>query len=447
MVEAQYIDLFTQFRHVIDENSAAGLNECRDKAFEAFKKQGFPTKKQEEYHHTDVARFFEEDYGLNLKQLGKKFNPYVSYVCDVPDLSTYLFYLVNDLFFNENIPTSGLPEGVFVGSLKAFANSHPDTFSKYYSQIADINNNGIVAFNTMFAQDGFIVYVPENVIIEKPLQLINILQSRINYLVNRRLFIIAEDGSQVKVLACDHTMDHSKFLATQVTEIYAGKNAVVDFYELEENSEKVVRLSNTFIHQEASSSVLTNNVTLQSGVTRNNYRVKLAGENAETYVCGIVVADGEQKVDNHAFLDHAVPHCQSTQLFKYVLQENATGAFCGRILVEKDAQKTMAYQTNRNLCTSPSARMYSKPQLEIYADDVKCSHGLTTGQLDEDALFYMRSRGIAEQEARYMLIQAFAVDVLQHIRLDSLKDRLIELIDKRFKGEKAHCGGNCAICK
>ncbi len=446
MVEKQYTDIFTQYRKLIDDNSAAGLNACRDKAFEAFSRLGFPTNKLEEYHHTDVAKFFEKDYGLNLKQLGKEFNPYGSHICDVPDLSTFLFFLVNDLFYNENLPVSKLPQGVYVGSIKEFSKTHADIFAKYYGQIADVENNGVVAFNTMFAQDGFVVYVPKNTEIDKPLQLINVLQSSVDYLVNRRILIIAEEGARLKLLSCDHTVDSSKFLVTQVTEIFAGKNARVDFYELEANSEDVIRLSSTFVHQEEASNVVSNNVVLQCGITRNNYRVNFLGEHAESSVCGLAVIENEQRVDNYAFLNHAVPNCKSTQLFKYVLQGSAVGVFCGRILVAKDAQKTEAYQTNRNLCISPKARMFSKPQLEIYADDVKCSHGLTTGQLDEEALFYLRARGIPKQAAYDMLMQAFAAEVLQHIRVPSVRERLIELLERRFKGDVSRCG-NCMICK
>ncbi len=447
MVEKQYIDLFKQFRSTIDEHSCEVMNACRLEAAEALEQSGLPVKGHEDYLRTNVAKFFEAEYGLNLQQLGKGFDPYAAHICNVPELSSALFFMVNDLFYGRNLPENHLPKGVFVGSIREFAQTYPDVARKHYGRIADVKNNGIVAFNTMFAQDGLMVYVPQNVVVEQPIQLINLLQNKVDSLVNRRLLIVAEASSQVKVLVCDHAASGAKFLVTQVTEIYAGENAMVDFYELEETGENVIRLANTFVQQEASSNVLSNNVTLQCGTTRNNYRVKLAGENAEATVCGIVVADKEQHVDTHAFLDHAVPHCQSTQLFKYVLQDHAVGAFCGRILVEQDAQKTMAYQTNRNLITSPTARMYSKPQLEIYADDVKCSHGLTTGQLDENALFYMRARGISEPQARQMLMQAFAVDVLEHIRLDSLKERLINLIDRRFQGEQVRCGGGCSSCR
>lgn len=442
MTAQQYIDLFAQRKQEINQASAPQINALRDNALKAFTELGFPSQEQEDYHHTNVEKIFQSKEFSHIKNEEINFNPYHSHICDVPNLSTLLYFVVNDSY----IPTPHkhqLPEGVFIGNLKEFANTHPQQTQQHYGKIADIYNNGIIAFNTLFAQDGFVIYIPKNTIVETPIQLINLLWGTPNNPVNRRILIIAEDNAQVKILACDHAENHSQTLTTQVTEIYAGKNAMVDFYELEENTTQTCRLANTFVQQQSSSNVLINNISLQTGITRNNYRVKLDGENAEAYVCGIVIADAEQRVDNHAFLDHAKPHCQSTQLFKYILQENAVGAFCGRILVEQDAQKTMAYQTNRNLCISPSSKMYSKPQLEIYADDVKCSHGLTTGQIDENALFYLRSRGISAQEARQLLMQAFALDVLQHIRIDALQEHLIELINKRLKGEKAHCGNHC----
>lgn len=446
MIEQQYIDIFNQYRDKIDSKSVSVLNNLRDKALEAFQKQGFPTKKEEDYLYLDVAAEFLPDFGLNLNRVPFLGNPYISYRCEIPNMTTNLYFVLNDLFHEEHKPRVEYPKGVFVGSFRQFAEQNPEVFAKYYGQVADVYNNGIVAFNSMFVQDGFVIYVPKGVVVEQPIQLINILKSEFNYLVNRRILIIAEDDAQVKLLICDHTVDESQFLATQVTEIFAGKNAIVDYYDLEENSDKVTRLTNTFVHQEESSNVLVNNLTLNTGVSRNNYNVKLNGEHAEAYVCGMVIADRHQYVDNFAFLDHAKPHCTSTQLFKYVLQDEAKGSFCGRILVEKDAQKTQAYQSNNNLCISPTAHMYAKPQLEIYADDVKCSHGLTTGQLDEEALLYLRSRGIGKDAARLMLMQAFTAGVLEHVRIPRLKDRLADLVEKRFKGESARCG-NCAVCK
>lgn len=446
MIETQYIDLFSNHRKMIDDKSAPVLNSMRDKAFEIFKKDGLPTAQLEEYHHIDIAREFIPDFGMNINRVAFDLDPYRDYKCEVPNLSTHLYFVINDSFHTDNMHPMEYPKGVFVGSLSEFAKQQPEICEKYYGQIADMKKPGIVSFNTMFAQDGFVIYVPKGIVIDKPIQMINILKSKVDCLVNRRILIIAEDNAQVKLLVCDHTVDNRHFLVTQVTEVYAGKDAMVDFYELEENSDKVTRLTSTFAKQKENSNVLFNNMTLNCGKTRNNYEVKLDGEYAEAYVCGMVIADKKQYVDNFAYLDHAKPNCTSTQLFKYVLQEEATGAFCGRILVEKDAQKTRAYQSNNNLCTSPDSKMYAKPQLEIYADDVKCSHGLTTGQLDEDALFYLQARGLKKDYARLLLMQAFVIEVLEHVRIPVLKDRLIDLVEKRFRGESARCG-NCAICK
>jgi len=446
MIETQYIDFFNANREAIDEKSAVLMNSSRDEAFEVFKETGFPDEKLEDYQYSNVAEKFISEYGININRYIPSVNPYISYRCNIDNLSTGLYFQLNDVFYDKTLPKINYPNGVFIGGLKTFAEEYPEICSKYYGKIADIRNNGVIAFNTMFAQDGFVVYVPDNTVVGQPIQLINILTSTADFLVNRRLLLIAGKNAEFKLLVCDHTVDDSQFLATQVTEIYADENAHIDFYELEETSSKTIRLANTFVHQEKTSNVMVNNITLHCGYTRNNYSVKLDGKYADGSVCGVVVADKEQHVDNFVFVDHAKPNCLSNQLFKYVLQDSSVGAFCGRILVEKDAQKTLAYQSNNNLCSSPDARMYSKPQLEIYADDVKCSHGLTTGQLDEDALFYLRSRGIPAEEARLMLMQAFTSGVLELIRLDVLKNRLYELVEKRFKGEPARCG-NCLICK
>lgn len=446
MIEKQYIDLFTQNRKLIDSKSAKIINDRRDAAFASFQNLGFPDKSEEDTQYSDIAKQFEPDFGLNLNRMAISVNPYTAYKCNVPELSTNLYFLLNDVLCKDYQPELAYPKSVFVGSLKDFAEQQPEVCAQYYDKITEPEKNGVVAFNTMFAQDGFVVYIPDNTVVEQPIQLINILTGNIDYLVNRRILIIAGKNSQVKVLTCDHAVTESKFLATQVAEIYADENAHVDFYELEENSNKVTRLASTFVMQGKSASVLANNITINCGFTRNSYNVKLNGENAEAYVAGIVIAGKEQHVDNFVFMDHLKPHCTSTQLFKYVLQEQSTGVFCGRIKVEKDAQKTMAYQTNNNLCASSDARMYSKPQLEIYADDVKCSHGLTTGQLDEEALFYLRARGIQKEDAKLLLMQAFTNEVLKLIRLDVLKERLEEIVERRFKGEEVSCGG-CAICR
>ena len=445
-IEKQYIELYDQYHSLIDSHASPILNALREKAMSDFRVTGFPSPNDEEYKHTNIPDLFAPDYGLNLNRLEIPVNPYEVFRCDVPNLSTLLYFVVNDSFYTKENPKVKLPEGVLIGSLNEMARSHPDLVQRYYGKQACTQNDGIVALNTAFVQDGFFLYVPKGVIIEKPIQLINILRGDADFMVNRRLLIILEDGAQARLLVCDHTMDKKKFLSSQVTEIYAGKNAVFDYYDIEESSLNTNRITSTFVDQAEKSNVLINGITLHNGTTRNNYRMTFSGEHAEAHLCGMAIADKKQSVDNHTFIDHAVPHCTSNELFKYVLNDSSTGSFSGRILVREGAQKTSAYQTNRNLCATKEAHMYTKPQLEIYADDVKCSHGATVGQLDENALFYLRSRGIPEAEARMLLMFAFTNDVIENVRMDALKDRLRQLVEKRFRGELDKCAG-CNICQ
>lgn len=444
--EQQYIDLFTQYEALICQQSADILNAPRAKAFADFERQGFPTRKQEKYKYTDVGKFFEPDYGLNLNRLEFPVNPYEVFKCDVPNMSTSLYFVVNDSFDKHVHPSAQLPEGVIVGSLKDMAEAHPELVKGYYGKLADTSKDAVTAFNTMFAQDGVLVYIPKHTVVERPIQLVNILRADVNFMVNRRILIVLEAGAQAKMLVCDHAMDEVNFLSTQVVEVFAGEGAVFDFYELEETHNSTVRFSNLYVRQEAGSNVLLNGMTLHNGTTRNTTEVQLAGRGAEVCLCGMAIADKNEQVDNNTFIDHQVSDCTSNELFKYVLDDQAVGAFAGKVLVREGAQHTNSQQTNRNLCATRESRMYTQPQLEIYADDVKCSHGATVGQLDENALFYMQQRGVSLKEARLLLMFAFVNEVVDHIRMDALKDRLHLLVEKRFRGELNKCKG-CAICK
>lgn len=431
---------------MIARHSSEVMNAVRTQAFADFRRLGFPTRKVEKYKYTDVAKLFEPDYGLNLNRLDIPVNSSEVFKCDVPNMSTSLYFMLNDGFDRKDLPLASLPEGVLLGSLKDLSETHPGLVAKYYSRLADTSKDGVTALNTMLAQDGLLLYVPEGVVVERPIQVVNILRSAVDFMVNRRMLIVIEDGAQAKMLVCDHAMDSVKFLATQVIEVFVGENAVFDLYELEETHNHTVRFSNLYVHQEAGSNVLLNGMTLHNGTTRNTTEVTLAGRGAEVKMLGMAIEDKQQQVDNNTFIDHRVSDCTSTELYKYVLDDSAVGAFAGKVLVREGAQHTSSQQTNRNLCATREARMYTQPQLEIYADDVKCSHGATVGQLDENALFYMQQRGISEKEARLLLMFAFVNEVVDEIRLDALKDRLHLLVEKRFRGELNKCQG-CAICK
>lgn len=444
--EKQYIDLYNQCKGMINKHAPQVLNDLRDKAFDDFCRLGFPSKKVERYKYTDMQKIFEPNYGLNLNRLEIPVNPYDVFKCDVPNLSTSLYFVVNDSFYDKMLPKCSLAEGVIVGSLSKVATEHPELVAKYYGKIANTGDDAVTALNTMLSQDGLMVYVPKNVKVEKAIQVINILRSDVDLMVNRRVLIVMEQGSEAKFLFCDHAADDRNFLATQVIEAFVGENAKLDLYCLEETHYKNTRVSNVYIEQQANSVVNHNVITLHNGVTRNRLDLVFKGEGAECFANGCVIGDKSQHIDNNTLIDHQVGHCTSHQLYKYVLGDEAVGAFAGRILVRKNAQKTSSNEINQNLCTTKQARMFTQPMLEIYADDVKCSHGSTVGQLNDAAMFYMRQRGISEKEAKLLLEFAFVNEVVDQIQLEPLKERLRYLVEKRFRGELNKCEG-CKLCK
>jgi len=426
------------------------MNVVRDQAFDDFVSSGFPTRKVERYKYTDIQKLFEPDFGVNINRLQIPVDPYETFRCDVPNLSTSLYFVVNDMFYHDEKPKGHLPEGVIIGSMR----DYPELVSKYYTKLAKTGEDAITALNTMLAQDGMLVYVPKNVKVDRAIQVINILKAtpqnaqRVvpDLMVNRRVLVVVEAGAEIKMLFCDHAADDRNFLTTQVIEAFVGENASLDLYCLEETHHKNVRVSNVYIDQQRDSRVNHNVITLHNGITRNRLDLTLSGEGAECQCYGCVIADKQQHVDNNTLIIHKAPHCTSNELYKYVLDDKATGAFAGRVLVEHGAQKTTSQMTNQNLTATREARMYTQPMLEIYADDVKCAHGSTVGQLNDAALFYMRQRGISLQEAKLLLQNAFINEVIDHMQLEPLRDRLHYLVEKRFRGELNKCDG-CKLCK
>ncbi len=442
----QYMDIYAQCRDMIHSHSCDVMNAPRDAAYDDFCRQGLPTRKVERYKYTDMAPLFAPDYGLNLNRLEIPVDPYKAFRCDVPNLSTSLYFVVNDAFYTKLQPKGHLPEGVIIGSLAEEAAKMPHLIGKYYSRIAKTDGDAITALNTMMAQDGLLVYVPKGTKVDRTVQVINILRSDVDLMANRRVLIIVEPEAEIKLLFCDHAVDDRKFLTTQVIEAYVGDNAGLDLYCLEETHAKNTRVSNLYIEQQANSRVNHNIITLHNGVTRNKTDLAFCGEGAECNLCGCVIADKQQHVDNNTLIDHRVPHCTSNELYKYVLDGHATGAFAGRVLVRHGAQKTVSQETNQNLCATKEARMYTQPMLEIYADDVKCAHGSTVGQLNDAAMFYMQQRGIPVKEAKLLLEFAFINEVIDQMQLAPLRDRLHYLVEKRFRGELNKCEG-CNLCK
>lgn len=390
---AQYLELFRAERSHIDAHSTAPLNGRRDAAAEAFAHLGFPSQKVERYKYTDVAKAFAPNYGVKL----------------------------------DAAPT-----------VQAF----PEVLAKYYGSLADVDTDGITALNTMFAQDVIVVYVPAGTSKEHPVQITNTLRSSVPLMQTRRMLIVAEEGASVQVIMNDHAESQQDFLVTQVTEVFVGAGAQVEFYDIEDTHERCHRFHQIFANVAADGQFTHAAITLGGGLSRNQTDVRLTGAHASTTLLGSAITNGRQHVDNNTLIDHQATDCTSRELYKYVVDQQSTGAFAGRVLVREQAQRTDSEERNANLVCTDEARMWTQPMLEIYADDVKCSHGSTVGQINNEALFYMQQRGISESEARMLLKQAFASEVVNAIPLEALRLRLTALIEKRFR----NCD-DCKLCK
>lgn len=429
------VSLFEQSREKLNQGSSPLLNRMREVSVRRFAQTGIPDFKNEDYKYTNLQPAFEKSYRQELERESGLINLNEVFKCNVPELDAHLVFLVNGWFYSGNKPNAELPKGVVLGSLEQIANERPELLENFLNRQAALSSDPMVALNTAFAKDGFFLYIPKGVVIGKPIQVINLLSSDDNLMVTQRNLIVAEAGSQVKVLVCDHTLTASSFLFNTVSEVFIGEDSLVDVYTIQNHHNQSTTINSAFYRLQHNSGLVTGTVSLHGGLIRNNLKVTFSGDHAEANVNGISFTDKKQHVDNFTLIEHASPGCTSNQIYKNVLDDESTGAFSGRIHVARDAQQTNAFQRNNNVLLSDKAKMQTKPQLIIDADDVKCSHGATVGQIDEEALFFLRARGIGENEARMMLMNAFAHEVILKITIEPLRDRIDELIEKRLNGE------------
>jgi Fe-S cluster assembly protein SufD len=445
-VTGRYLKLYSENIGRISATSAPFINSFRGDAFDRFCKLGIPSRKDEEYKYTNLNVFFDHDYKSYFMPEPADFEKAEDFRCDVADLDAHGIVLLNGFYPTINEKLRQLPSGVWIGSLNEAAVKFPDIVKKHYGKYAESKTDGLIDLNTAMASDGVFVYVPEGVVLSKPVQVVNLVQSDEDMFSQHRNLIIVEKGAEFSIIICDHTLSPQKFLTNAVTEVFVGEGAHFDLIRVQNEHNAACKITHTFIHQEKNSVASSNNMTLHGGLIRNSTYHYLGGEGAESHSYGLYLADKWQHVDNFVYVEHAAPKCTSNQLFKGVLDDMSTGAFNGRILVRPDAQGTIAYQKNNNILLTDDAKMDTKPQLEIYADDVKCSHGATIGQLDDDALFYLQSRGISKREARLMLMFGFAHEVIQNIKVEALRERMDNLVMQRLNGELSRCASCMVKC-
>ena len=445
-LKERYSDLYLEYIKVIAEGTSPFINSFREPALEKFRELGIPTRKNEAYKYTNLEAFFNYDYKNYFFPKREDFVRAEQFRCDVANLDTHGIVLLNGFYPTINEKLRQLPEGIWIGSLREASEKFSDKIEQHFNKYAKSDSDGLVHLNTAMAMDGVFIYVPEGSVMGKPIQIVNLVNSEEDIFNQHRNLVVVEKNADVSIIICDHTLSPRKFLTNAVTEIYVGENANFDIIRVQNEHNNAGKITHTFIHQERNSRASSNNITLHGGLIRNSTYHYLGGEGAESFSYGLYLTDKFQHIDNFVSVEHAVPNCTSNQLFKGVLDDMSTGTFNGRIMVRPGAQGTLAYQKSNNILLTDDAKMNTKPQLEIYADDVKCSHGATVGQLDEEALFYLRSRGIGKNEARLMLMFGFAREVIQHIKTEPLRDRMDNLVMQRLRGELSRCASCLVRC-
>ena len=438
----KYLKLIEDSIQQIDHNDKSILNKFRSEGKNIFSKQGLPSNTDENWIYTDLKPAFEKKWNFITQTPEIDINYDKIFRWDIPKFDSHLILLFNGYCPDSN-SINDLHNEIIIGSLAKLSAKYPEMVEKYLFKSADIQGK-FEAINAALAIDGVFVYIPKNVRLTKPLQIINITCGNESYFINQHNLIVLEHGSSAQIVFQDLTYSPSPFLINQLSEIHLEQGAELDFYNIQNQHNDAVCYSSINVTQNSNSNFHSNTVTLHSGTIRNQMNVKLIEQGAICELLGINLTDGNQHVDNNTTVEHLAPNCHSNQLFKGIYDNNATGSFTGKITVHTDSQKTVAYQSNKNMLLSSGARVNTRPQLEIYADDVKCSHGATTGQLDPNMLFYLRTRGIDLYEARMLLMYAFSNEIISKIKIEHLQKHIEGLINRRLRGELSKCK-NCVI--
>lgn len=446
-IKDRIISFFEEKNEALLKHDTASMAEKRKVAFEIFKKMGIPGRELESWRNTDIQKVLEKNFICSPKPETKKINVETFFSCNIPDLDTLMVSTLNGYYIYREHPLKKLENGVIIGSLAEAKKVYPNLVEKYYGTCATELTDGMMALNTAIANDGVFIYVPDNVQMKEAIQIVHINQNEQPILNNIRNLIIAGKNSKLTLVHCDDSYSQQAVFSNTLTEVFVDENAAVDHFKLQNLNNDTTLVNQIFFHQKANSKTLTTSTTLNGGMIRNYTHVTLSEPGAESNVAGLYLVDKVQHVDNQVLINHDAPHCYSNEIFKGLIDDRAKSVFNGHIKVKRDAQQTIAYQNNKNLLLTDKARAIAKPFLEIYADDVKCSHGATVGQLDNEALFYLRSRGIGEENARMLLMYAFAAEIINIINIDSLRIQIDDMVKKRLHGELDICETCVLHCK
>jgi len=430
-LKEKLITSFLAFENSVSTDTETNVHDIRSKAFTHFEQNGFPTKKDEEWKYTPLKPILKHDYNVF---------PKAGTAIEFKDVKRYFLHEIESykIVFIDGVYSSFLSDTTHEGydiCLLSAALKKPKykmVIDHYFNTIAS-KKESITSLNTAFSKEGAYINIPKNTVVPKPIQVVYFSTgSEAQLMLQPRNLIIVGENSHVQIVERHQSLTSNVVLTNSVTEIFAGTRAIVDYYKIQNDQKTASLIDNTYVQQQRQSVASVNTFSFGGNLTRNNLEFYQEGEHITSNLNGITIIGDKQLVDNHTLVNHKYPNCESHELYKGIYADKSTGVFNGKVIVEQEAQKTNAFQQNNNILIDDGATINAKPQLEIFADDVKCSHGCTIGQLDEDALFYLRSRGIPKKEAEALLLYAFANDALQKIKISELKTRITRLIAKKL---------------
>jgi Fe-S cluster assembly protein SufD len=421
---------FQIFEQNLNGNALKPLHQIRKVAFDTFEKLGFPTTKHEEWKYSNVKSLSNKSFNFHSKSILTATD---IEKLPIPNLEGNILYFINGVY-NVEFSTIVSPESeVQITSFLEASKSPTAEFEAYFNSNTDSSQNAFSALNTAFSQNGIVINVPEGKVVKQPIILRFINDSRSeNVGAQPRILIVVGKRGELQIAEAFRSIGHNEVFTNTFTEIFVAEEANVHYYKVQNETDNSYHIGTTSVLQKSRSVFTANTVTANGGFVRNNLNIKIDGEYAEANMFGLYIPNGSQHIDNHTVVDHMLPNSNSNEFYKGILKDKSTGVFNGKIFVRQDAQKTNAFQSCKNVLASTEATMNTKPQLEIWADDVKCSHGTTTGQLNDDALFYMQVRGISKEKAKSLLMLAFAQDVIDKFEIESIKNYLQGLIEEKI---------------
>lgn len=424
-LKEKLVSSFMAFENNVDVDHP--IHDIRTEAIKNFEEKGFPTKKDEAWKYTSLNNLQKVDFSIFPKEENSlEYNQVKKYF--LHEIDTYKIVFIDGIYSSYLSETTHDGVDICLMSSALTKPMYKPVIDVYFNKVAS-KDESLTSLNTAFSREGAYIYIPKNKAPKKPVEILHFATgNEASLMLQPRNLIIAEENAELQVIERHQSLTSNAVLTNCVTEIFAAENAIVDYYKVQNDSKDASLIDNTYIAQKDKSVVKVHTFSFGGKLTRNNLNFYQNGEHIDSTLKGVTILGEKQHVDHHTLVHHQQPNCESHQDYKGIYGEKSTGVFNGKIIVDKIAQKTNAFQQNNNVLISDKATINTKPQLEIFADDVKCSHGCTIGQLDEDALFYMQSRGIPRKEATGLLMYAFANNVLESVRLPELKKRINKLI-------------------